>query len=64
MSKILKCEVNEAEQTLTLVLPWDDKGEVSSSGKSLVHATTKGNQAVAIQDGRQIKVGVNVYAPK
>ncbi|MHA2113685.1 MAG: hypothetical protein ACW98W_19670 [Candidatus Hodarchaeales archaeon] len=35
----------------------------SSSGKSMVVASTRGNQAVADSKGNQFKLGVNVYKP-
>jgi len=55
-------KLNQAKDTLTIVLPYNstDAAPVSSSGKSLLRASTGGNQAVAV-DGRQIKVGVNVF---
>lgn len=43
---------------MTIIVDTKVKGEISKSGKSLVIASTKGNQSVS-PDG--LKVGVNVY---
>jgi hypothetical protein len=55
-------KLSQDKKTLTIVLPYNggDDAPVSSSGKSMLRASTGGNQAVAV-DGRQIKVGVNVF---
>ena len=45
---------------LTLEIPFDAAGTVSGSGKSTIHASTHGNQAIAIA-GDVFSVGVNVY---
>lgn len=36
----------------------------SKSGKTVLIGTTGGNQAIALPDGRQIKLGVNCYTSK
>ena len=38
-----------------------EKGTISSSGKSMVIATTRGNIALP---GSEVKIGVNIYLPK
>lgn len=38
------------------------KGEESKSGKSIVIATTEGNQSVPETDG--VKIGLNIYRKK
>jgi Fe-S cluster assembly ATPase SufC len=38
------------------------KGEVSASGKSTVIASSKGNQTIAVVDGKVFKLGVNLFA--
>ena len=47
---------------IVLEIPFNAEGTPSKSGKSLVHATTSGNQAIALQDGTQLSVGLNVFA--
>ena len=37
-----------------------EKGTISSSGKSMVIATTRGNIALP---GSEVKIGVNIYLP-
>lgn len=39
-------------------------GTVSASGKSSVIATTRGNIAIATPAGGQLKLGLNLYAPR
>ena len=55
-------KLSQDKKTLTIVLPYNGGADapVSSRGKSMLRASTGGNQAVAV-DGRQIKVGVNVF---
>ena len=36
----------------------------SKSGKSILIASTEGNATVRTQDGREIKLGLNVYTPE
>jgi len=53
--------VNKKKKTLTITLPLQKPTE-SSSGKSMVVATTRGNQVVdADYDGHPLTVGVNCY---
>ena len=55
-------KLSQDKKTLTISLAYNagDDAPVSSSGKSMLRASTGGNQAVAV-DGKQIKVGVNVF---
>ena len=52
---------NEAG-TLTLTIDTNVDGTPSASGKSMLVATTKGNQALAVGD-RVLKIGLNLYEP-
>ena len=53
--------VNKKDRTMTITLPLQ-KPTVSASGKTMVVATTRGNQKVDCEyDGQQLTVGVNVY---
>jgi hypothetical protein len=45
---------------ITIVAKLDPKGEPSSTGKTLVLATTRGNQKVTTDDG-VIFVGLNIF---
>ena len=52
---------------LVLTIPFDKKGVTSASGKSQVHASTRGNQPITIKDGKNtllLSAGVNVYSKK
>ena len=47
---------------LTLTCDLNEKGETSASGKSIVIASTQGNQSVGTGKGAEVvKVGLNVY---
>lgn len=45
---------------LHIVADLSGKGTPSASGKTLVLASTRGNQSLLV-DGKQVSVGVNVY---
>ena len=54
-------KIDEQEKTLTLVLDLQDPTP-SASGKTLVVATTHGNQPTDVKiDGKPLIVGVNAY---
>lgn len=54
--------IDEKNHTITIVLPMLPEPTASSSGKTLVVATTHGNVAVPINvQGRVLRVGVNAY---
>lgn len=58
---MLKCTVDQKAGTMTLVLPLQDPTP-SASGKTLVVASSRGNQSTDAQlDGKTITVGVNAY---
>ena len=50
---------------LIVRVPFDGKGRESSSGKSTIHATSGGNQAVVV-DGldKPLVIGLNAYVKK
>lgn len=52
--------LDKSKKVLTIEIPFDTKGRTSASGKSKIHATTSGNQAVNI-DGDVMMLGVNLY---
>ena len=60
---MLTAKIDKTAKTITITLPWDEKGADSASGKTKVHASSRGNQALNV-DGKTISVGVNVYSPK
>lgn len=45
---------------LVITLPWDKDGAESGSGKSIVHASTRGATQVAI-DKKIVNISVNAY---
>jgi hypothetical protein len=56
----MKVTINEKAGTLTVVLPITPAP--SKSGKSLVIASTRGNQTTtAVFDGKPVTLGVNAY---
>ena len=69
----MKATLNEKKTELTIVIDWDENGTPSKKknkakvlipgdGKSFTHASSRGNQNVAI-DGEVYSIGVNVYQP-
>jgi len=58
--KNVKIDVKGNIMTITCDLT--EKGELSKAGKSMVIASTQGNQAVGTgKGGDTVKVGLNVY---
>lgn len=58
----MEAKYDAKTKTLTLTLPLDEKGRPSSSGKTIVHATTGGNMATTVSvNGKPLIVGVNAY---
>jgi hypothetical protein len=56
----MKVTINEKAGTLTVILPITPAP--SKSGKSLVIASTRGNQTTtAVFDGKPVTLGVNAY---
>lgn len=54
-----KVELKDGKAVITI--DFDKKGIPSKSGKSMVHATTSGNQSVRIGDS-EYKLGINLYS--
>ena len=50
--------------TLVLTVDLDQELGVSSSGKSVIIATTGGNVSLSVPGYDEIKVGLNVYRPQ
>jgi len=46
---------------LTIVVNLSKTYGPSSSGKTVIIASTEGNQNIPTEDGREIKIGLNVY---
>jgi hypothetical protein len=57
----MKAEIKDGK--LVITMDYDKKGSASMSGKSLVHASTRGNTPVSL-DGKVVKIGVNAYSEK
>ncbi|MDD4270826.1 MAG: hypothetical protein PHO07_21415 [Pirellulales bacterium] len=56
-----KLTIDEQERTVTIVMDLEEPTP-SSSGKTLVVASTRGNmQTEAMLDGKPVIVGVNAY---
>lgn len=55
----MKAEIKGKE--LIITLDYDKDGVASKSGKSKIHASTHGNQAITVA-GRTLHVGANVYS--
>lgn len=56
--------IDEKKGELTVVVTFDSEGTPSASGKSNVHATTRGNQpTTATVNGKPLIVSVNAYVP-
>ena len=59
----MKVKIDEKAKTLTITLPLQPDGTRSASGKTMVVATTRGNQVApdAVVNGKPITIGVNAY---
>lgn len=53
--------VNVTGTTLTITIDLSQTHGVSSSGKSIIVASTNGNQTIP---GTDTKIGLNIYKPK
>ncbi len=62
--EILKFDEKTGELTVKLKL--DLKGRPSTSGKTMVHFSTSGNQRLegVNVNGSQLVIGINAYTPK
>ena len=56
-------EYEVAKGKLVITVDLTAEGEVSKSGKSIVIASTKGNQKIDI-GGSEVSLGLNVYKKK
>ena len=59
-------QASVTKDKLTIVLDFDPKGRVSGSGKSRVHASTRGNRPAIVKiDGKELEltIGINAYSP-
>ena len=55
------CEIDAKAKTITIVMDLEPP-RASASGKTLVVASTRGNQATeATVDGKSVTVGLNAY---
>ena len=48
---------------LTLKIDLSKAGATSSSGKSVIIATTGGNKSITGYENQNVKIGLNVYKP-
>ena len=47
---------------LIITIPFDEKGKASATGKTMVHATSKGNVDTGVEhNGQKLIVGINAY---
>ncbi len=55
--------LDKSKKTLTIVLPYDEEGHPSGTGKTMNIASTGGNKptGVKLPNGKEIIVGVNAY---
>ena len=59
----MKCELNRDKTEVTITLKYNaGDAPLSSSGKSVIRASTGGNQPVAL-DGKQVRFGANIFEP-
>ena len=57
--------LDEKSSTLTIVLEWNAKGKESTSGKTIVMASSHGNAATPIiVKGQPLLVGCNAFVKK
>lgn len=57
-------KVTKEGSDLVIRIPFDEKGYQSPSGKSIVHASSKGNKEVDLEvNGKKLVIGLNVYTP-
>lgn len=55
-------QVELKDGKLIITIDFDPKGAISSTGKSRVHASTKGNKTTTVDvNGKPLVVGVNAY---
>jgi hypothetical protein len=57
-------QISTKANVITITIDTDLTLGDSKSGKTVLIATTGGNQAIALPDGRQIKLGVNCFQSK
>jgi len=57
---MLQAEIKNGK--LVVTIDFDEKGQISASGKSRVHASTRGNQATStLVNGKPLTIGLNAY---
>ena len=58
----MKVSIDKKAKTMTIVLPLEDPPTLSSTGKNMMLATTRGNKLTdASYDGQAVTVSVNAY---
>jgi len=63
---MIKAEVKNGELIISGI-GFDSKGTISGSGKSTVHASTRGNVPVIVKDGKKeihCSIGINLYSKR
>lgn len=58
-------EVKIQGNKLMIVMDFDETGTPSASGKTMVHASTRGNMTTtALVNGKPLTIGVNAYTKR
>lgn len=58
-------EVKIQGNKLMIVMDFDEAGTPSASGKTMVHASTRGNMTTtAMVNGKPLTIGVNAYTKR
>jgi len=60
MTSNIKVNVDAGKKTVTITIDYGSGGSPSSSGKSIVFASTEGNQKI----GDELVLGLNLYRKK
>jgi len=61
INESITSEITPDGEVLTLTVKLNHPGEVSKSGKSMVHASTQGNIKIPDTD---LVIGLNIYSKK
>jgi len=59
----LNVKIDRKNKTFTITGRWDEDGQVSTSGKTLLHANSHGHTGVAIDGLEGAKLNLTVTTP-
>lgn len=62
MKAVISKDATTGKEVLTITMPFNSKGTLSKSEKSLVLASSNGNQPISINN-EVVKIGINVFKP-